>query len=317
MTTLIATSIVRGSRQGESHGGAYLVDLGGRRVRQVIDWDNSDIDWRGRGRDRGLRGIAFDEDRVLIAASDELLVYNVRFEQLASYRCGYLKHCHEISRYRRRLYLTSTGFDSILGFDLDSNRFSFGLHVTRDRKGLRGAPFQPNGQRGPQPGNELHLNSVTCDRSALYLSGLNTGGLHAYTGRYIRQVAALPGGARNARPHRDGVLFNDTEKNLVRFVPVQGEQKAFRVPFYNPALLTHSGLGDSRTARQAFARGLCLVNDSVIAAGSSPATITLHDLDAMQTRVSVNLSMDVRNAIHGLEVWPFGAEKGHLPSDHF
>ena len=145
MTTLIATSIVRGSRQGESHGGAYLVDLEGERVRQVIDWDNSDIDWQGRGQDRGLRGIAFDEDRVLIAASDELLVYNVRFEQLASYRCGYLKHCHEISRYRRRLYLTSTGFDSILGFDLDSNRFSFGLHVTRDRKGLRGAPFQPNG----------------------------------------------------------------------------------------------------------------------------------------------------------------------------
>ena len=297
--------MIRGSQEGESHGGVYLVDLVGARARQVIDWDIAEIDWQGRGWDRGLRGIAFDGERVFIAASDELLVYNARFEKLASYRCRYLKHCHEISRYRRRLYLTSAGFDSILGFDLDINRFSFGLHVTRDRKGLRGAPFQPNDRRGPPVGNELHLNTVTCDSGALYLSGLNSGGLHAYTGRYIRQVATLPGGARNARPHRDGVLFNDTEKNLVRFVPFEGEQKAFRVPYYNPAVLTHTDLGDPRIARQAFARGLCLLDDSVIAAGSSPATITLHDLDAMQTKLSINLSTDVRNVIHGVEVWPF------------
>ncbi len=309
LTTLIATSVVRGSRQGESHGGVYLVDLANQRVRQPIDWDAMDIDWQGRGWDRGLRGIAFDlEDspgRVFIAASDELFVYNARFERIASYRCPYLKHCHEISRHQRRLYLTSTGFDAILGFDLDANRFSWGLHVTRDRKGLRAVPFQPESRKGPPPGNRLHLNNVCCRSEAMYISGLNTGGLHAYTGRYIKPVAALPRGVHNAQPHREGVLFNDTEKNLVRFVPQEGPQRAFRVPTYNPAKLTHTELGDARVARQAFARGLCAVNDSLIAAGSSPSTITLHDLDAMQTTLTINLSMDIRNAIHGLEVWPF------------
>ena len=59
-------------------------------------------------------------------------------------------------------------------------------------------------------------------------------------------------------------------------------------------------------ARQAFGRGLCTVTDSLLAAGSSPSTITLHDLDTMKTTLSINLSMDVRNAIHGLEVWPYG-----------
>ena len=34
------------------------------------------------------------------AASDELFVYNRDFEQIASYRSPYLKHCHEISRYQ-------------------------------------------------------------------------------------------------------------------------------------------------------------------------------------------------------------------------
>ena len=309
LTTLIATSVVRGSRRGESHGGVYLVDLAQQRVRQPIDWNAADIDWQGRGSDRGLRGIAFDLEecpgRVFIAASDELFVYNAQLEPVASYRSPYLKHCHEISRHRRRLYVTSTGFDAILGFDLDANRFSWGLHVTRDRKGLKATPFQPESGKGPPPGDRLHLNSVCCRGEAMYISGLHTGGLHAYTGRYIKPVASLPRGVRNAQPHRGGVLFNDTEKNLVRFVSQDGPQKAFRVPYYNPAKLTHTELGDPRVARQAFARGLCAVSDSLIAAGSSPSTITLHDLDAMQTKLTINLSMDIRNAIHGLEVWPF------------
>jgi len=41
------------------------------------------------------------------------------------------------------------------------------------------------------------------------------------------------------------------------------------------------------------------------AGGSSPSTITLYDLEANQVAASVNLTMDIRNAIHGLEVWPY------------
>ena len=67
MTILIATSVVRGSRQGESHGGIYLVDLDHQRVAQAVDWNTTNIDWQGRGWDRGLRGIAFDGGKVLIA----------------------------------------------------------------------------------------------------------------------------------------------------------------------------------------------------------------------------------------------------------
>ena len=60
LTILVATSVVRGSRQGESHGGVYLVDFDADRAVQVLDWNTMDIDWQGRGWDRGLRGIAFD-----------------------------------------------------------------------------------------------------------------------------------------------------------------------------------------------------------------------------------------------------------------
>jgi hypothetical protein len=43
----------------------------------------------------------------------------------------------------------------------------------------------------------------------------------------------------------------------------------------------------------------------LIAAGSSPSTISIYDVEGRQVVGSVNLSMDIRNAIHGLEIWPF------------
>ncbi len=304
MTKLVATSVVRGSRQGESHGGVYLVDLDKQRVAQPIDWNTADIDWQGRGWDRGLRGIDFDGERVLIAASDELFVYDPQFRLIGSYRCPYLKHCHEISRYERRLFLTSTGFDSILGFDLDSHRFSYGLHLKRSETGWQARPFDPSTDGGPPPGNLLHLNSVYCEPTGMFVAGLRTEALLKYDGRRIAPFCNLPNGAHNAQPYRGGVLFNDSEQDLLRFAAAGGEC-AFPVPRYGPGELTHTDLDDSRIARQAFARGLCVLGDGVVAGGSSPSTIALHNLDTLKTTLTVTLSKDIRNAIHGLEVWPF------------
>ncbi|MEM8562461.1 MAG: hypothetical protein AAGF57_09525 [Pseudomonadota bacterium] len=305
MTTLIATSVVRGSQQGESHGGVYLVDLQRARVHQPIDWDTMDIDWQGRGWDRGLRGIAFDGDSVFIAASDELFEYDPQFNLRSSYRNAYLKHCHEICIYQRRLFLTSTGYDSLLGFDLDKKVFTWGLQISHERSGLRGNPFHPGRDKGPAPANRLHLNSVFANSKALYFSGLHSRGLYAYSGRYIDRLATLPEGTHNARPHRAGIVYNDTQRNAVMFAEPEGPRRVFAVPEYSPEDLEHAEADDSKIARQAFGRGLCTISDSLLAAGSSPSTITLHDLDSMKTTLSINLSMDVRNAIHGLEVWPF------------
>lgn len=306
MTILIATSVVRGSRQGESHGGIYLVDIERRRVAQPVDWNTVDIDWQGRGWDRGLRGVAFDGDRIFIAASDELFVYDKEFNNLASFRSPHLKHCHEIFRYKRRLYLTSTGFDSVLGFDLDEGQFSWGLQIGGVEGGFRAIPFMPGSVDGPKPANSLHLNNVHCTPAGLFISGAQTRGLLRYTGKRIETIVPLPSGCHNAQPFADGVIFNDTAADLVRFVSAD-KQRSFYVPRYDDALLTNTDLDDARIARQAFARGLCHVGDGVVAAGSSPSTITLHNFETMQTTLSINLSMDIRNAIHGLEVWPFEA----------
>src|SRR5213080_1115066 len=73
---VIATSVVRSAHQGESHGGVYLIDLNSGQYDQVIDWNDESINWEGRGGDRGLRGIAFHNNRVFLAASDEIFVFD-------------------------------------------------------------------------------------------------------------------------------------------------------------------------------------------------------------------------------------------------
>ncbi len=296
---------MRGSRQGESHGGVYLVDFAGDRARQVLDWNTMDIDWQGRGWDRGLRGIAFDGDTVWIAASDELFAFDPDFRPLGSWRNRYLKHCHEICRHERTLFLSSTGFDSVLGFDLDGRAFSWGLRIAAAGDGFVGRPFDPEFHDGPPPSNALHLNMIHCAAGGMHISGLRTGGILLYNGRELRRWVQLPAGSHNARPFRDGVLFNDTESDVVRFATRSGE-RAFPVPRYPDDSLTHVDPADTRLARQAFARGLCVVDDDRFAAGSSPSTITLHDLRPGATARMATLTRDVRNAIHGLEVWPFG-----------
>ena len=54
---LIATSVVRGSQKGQSHGGVYVIDFDSQTVEQKVDWNTGEIDFTGRGWDRGLRGI--------------------------------------------------------------------------------------------------------------------------------------------------------------------------------------------------------------------------------------------------------------------
>ena len=303
---LIATSVVRGSQQGESHGGVYTVDFETQSGEQHIDWNTGEIDWQGRGADRGLRGIAFDGDEIYIAASDELFVYDREFNKLRSYKSRYLKHCHEICRVERRIFLTSTGFDSLLSFDLESKKFDWGFHLQKEYDKWVGHTFEPQSESGPRPVNDFHINSVYMDSSGIYMCGLKMNALlHLNDRMEVSEVCSVPTGTHNTQPWNNGVVFNDTASDCVRYVRRDGTEKAFKVPSYDESKIEFAGIDDSKIARQAFGRGLCPIGDRFIAAGSSPSTISLYDVETNQKVGSVNLSMDIRNAIHGLEVWPY------------
>jgi len=303
---LIATSVVRGSQQGESHGGVFTIDFEIQDGAQHVDWNTDAIDWEGRGADRGLRGITFDGDDIYIAASDELFVYDRDFTMLRSYKNRYLKHCHEICRVENRIFLTSTGFDSLLAFNLESRKFDWGFQLQKPYNDWSGFAFDPQSESGPRPVNDLHINMVYMDTTGIYVSGLRTNALlHINDRMEVSAVCNLPGGTHNARPWKGGVIFNDTASDCVRYVGRDGAEKAYQIHSYDEADIVFAGVDDSKVARQAFGRGLCPIDDRFIAAGSSPSTITLYDTEMNQKVGFVNLSMDIRNAIHGLEVWPY------------
>ena len=303
---LIATSVVRGSMQGESHGGIYTIDFDSQEGQQHVDWNTSKIDFEGRGADRGLRGITFDGNDIYIAASDEIFCYDQEFNLQSSYKNRYLKHAHEICRMERRIFISSTGFDSLLSFNLDTKKFDWGFHLRQEYEQWSGGTYDPLRNTGPRPVNDFHINMVHVSKDGIFLSGLKTNGLLYLTPQNtIQKVCDLPSGTHNPQLWNDGVLFNDTASDCLRFVPRDGEEQAYKIITYKESDIEFAGIDDSNIARQGFARGLCTINDRFVAVGSSPSTISLYDLQSQQLIGSVNLSMDIRTAIHGLEIWPY------------
>jgi hypothetical protein len=314
--TVLVSSVVRATDQGESHGGVYLVDLEARSSRQVIDWNDAGISWEGRGADRGLRGIAFAGGRVYLAASDEIFVYDPDFRQVGSFRNPYLKHAHEICIAGGSLFATSTGFDSVLELDLESGVWVRGWCLRRGlpqqlarRLGGHLSPrfraFDPTLAGGPDAADTSHLNMVSSRDGVLYVAGTKTDRIYTIADDRCGIHARIPLGCHNAQPIGDHVIVNHTRSDRICLLDRSGAPvRGYALPAYDEAALVHGGMSRD-LARPGFGRGLVVLPDGRIVGGSSPATVSLYEAGDEQPATSVNLSMDVRNAIHGLAVWPF------------
>lgn len=317
LPTVALSSVVRSSHQGESHGGVYLADFATNSIERVLDWNDESIDWEGRGGDRGLRGIAFHRGELYLAASDEIFVYDRNFALVRSFRNPYLKHCHEILVADDSLFMTSTGFDSVLEYDLIRSRFVRGyclrFHpVWRIRRKLPVHPrpsfrvFDPQTNDGPLPGDTCHINNVHVESGSVYVAGTGLANMWRIQDERLERFARTPYGSHNARPYRDGILLNHTRTDRIAFLDRRARvERSFPLPRYGPDELLNAAL-PSDQARAAFGRGLAVVDEDLFVGGSSPATVTLYRFDPPEAIASINVSMDVRNAVHGLELWPFG-----------
>ena len=84
-------------------------------------------------------------------------------------------------------------------------------------------PFDPAFDDGPAPANTLHLNNVHCERGGMFHQrACAPRGVLIFNGKTAQRWVSIPVGAHNARPFRDGVLFNDTASDVVRFVSRDG-----------------------------------------------------------------------------------------------
>lgn len=300
---LIASSVIRGAQFGESHGGLYLVDLEQGGVELKLDWNRTDIDISGRGGDRGLRGVAVHGEHLLVAANSELLLLDQSFSVVDSFSNPYLLHCHEISVANGQVFLASTGFDSVLVFDLTARRFVQGFYLAVEGEDIKLKRYDPMAA-GPGPSRRFHLNSVKATGAGIWFSGLHTPGLLFTNGRSISLAAPLPRGTHNAQPYAQGVIYNDTASDRICWRNGSAVTE-IAVPRFEREQIRNVDRFESTVARPGFARGLCILGDGLVAGGSSPSTIAVYDLQRGECVLQRNISMDVRNAIHGMAIWPF------------
>lgn len=319
---ILTSSVIRSSQQGESHGGVYLVDFESSNVKQVLDWDDPDIDWDGRGKDRGLRGIAFYNDQIILAASNEIFFYDKNFKQICSYTNKYLNHCHEICINGDMLYLTSTGFDSILEFDLKNKKFIKGFEIRYPGKVLSVRKFlakffgvqlfdpfikvfDPNGHSGPKEFDQIHINNVGFFDGYITLSGRRINKIYGIENERLVSLGNVPLGTHNASLiNRELIIFNDTSNDKISLIKKSGKNvQNFEIPLYDQSDLTMNHFPEDY-ARQGFGRGLSTYGEYLFC-GSSPATLSLYEISTGKMIKSINITMDVRNSIHGLEVWPY------------
>lgn len=303
---LVTTEVVRRSRPGESHGRACLIDLDARTVDLAVESHRALPNRPDRDRQAGLRGVAFDGEAVFVAASDELVAYSPDFRRVGSWRNPYLADCQGIAVWDRTLFLASAGCDAVLGFDLARKEFSWAMQVVTQNFRFQPRPFDPRKDDGPLLLDKLQLRDVHCTPGGMYVTGLKTGGMLLFNGREIRMAVELPPGSRDARPFRDGVLFNEYESGLLRYAGRDGaEDRAFSVPACPGESPQHAEQDRGATERPGLASGLAVLSDALVAGGSSPATISVYDLPRNTRALSVNLTPDVRSSINSLAVWPF------------
>jgi hypothetical protein len=319
LPTIVFSSVVRSTKKSESHGGVYLLDLETEKLTQHIDWDDPTIDFDTRGGDRGLRGIAFHDDLMYLAAAEQIFVYDRNFKLQRTITNRYLKHCHEINIGDDKLFLGSVGYDSILEYDLKQDRFTAGYCLRfagwrrklRWRKaGLRPWPaftvYDPEkADGGPAPGDSSHPSFPRWADGRLYICGGGLGHLYAVEGRKLRRAARVQYESHNAQLFRDGVLYNHSPTHRMVFASRRGRiRQTWDVPRYDPEALEYANVPRDH-AYQGFCRGIAIAGPNLIIQGSSPATVNLFQLDPPKLVKSINVTMDVRNSIHGLEIWPF------------
>jgi hypothetical protein len=176
----------------------------------------------------------------------------------------------------------------------------------------RASAYDPDGAAGAPGSDVLHINQVWRHDGRTLFSGVRVPMLCALDGDgaggyRVTNFGRAPDWTHNCRPFRGGVLYNSTGRDAIEWATLSGESvAAFPCPRYEEADLVRVNAND-QLARQAFGRGLCVHEDRLLIGGSSPGTVTAWDADSRQIVSKVNVTMDVRNAPHVLEVWPYGA----------
>ena len=78
-----------------------------------------------------------------------------------------------------------------------------------------------------------------------------------------------------------------------------------QVPFFTDSDHSRNDPDAARALKRGYARGLCVLSDTIVAGGCTPAGVTLYDLKGNERLLTVTFTRDARTAINCIETWPF------------
>jgi len=307
LPTVIASSVIRSAHRGDSHGGIYRINLETEEFVQMLDWNNPDINWHGRGGDRGIRGLAFFGHTLYALAGNELFAFEQDGDKLtliSSYSNDFVYGTHEIWRHKEKLYLCCGERDAVLVFDLVSKEWVTSYYHNKTSMGLK--EFNPNTGEGYQEvtGGYLHTDSVYADDNFMWYCGAYTDGLWRLdlnSGQTIK-IQLQIADTHNARPYRDGYLYNLCPRSKTFFERGGKLIKEWSTPEFDLSTLIHTNLPHDH-ARAGYTRGMVTYGDFIIT-GTSPATINVFDFNKEGSPIkSIQLTNDIRNSICGMALY--------------
>lgn len=204
------------------------------------------------------------------------------------------------------MFLACAGNDCILAFDLEEKKFHWAMHVRSEHFQFRPVAFDPNDPDGPIPVNKLWLRGVNCSEGGIYFSGLITGGLLHFNGQEIQMMAQTPAGTQDARVFRNGVVFNDSRAGVLRYAGDDdgSEDRAMPIPYFEASDHSTHDSDEVRMLKRGYGKGLCILSNTVVAGGSTPAGITLYNLKENRRLATVRFTKNQREMINDIIIWP-------------
>jgi len=309
---IICTTVIRAAKQGDIHGGLYVIDTDKEEVIYHAPYEKDFINDNERGGERGLRGISVLSDRIIVADSAGFIeldrnTYEIKRTHQDS---GYFKSIHEIAFHDDHLWVTSTAHDAVAKVDLDFNVVDFwelsGVSLSNSKRLTGKSSITPETKNEE---DQYHINSITVNDGKVKVSGLLTD-LHNLedmsvstpipkfilnSSGYISRVGTFSF-VHNFYEYHDMSIANLTTFNSLGIYNQQDGWKQVPIPRMKNARYSIDDVAVNN-----WNRGLAK-KDNKIVIGSSPARILIYDLETGEFEKEIQLEKDVRHAVHGLEI---------------
>ena len=292
---ILCSSVIRTSQIGDSHGGIFYIDCETKESKLLLDWNTPDINWEGRGGDRGIRGMTFYNDLLYAMAGNALFVFNKKMQLINLFTNKYLFGSHELTLHEDKLYIISNSFDSILIFDLRKEKWLLSWNVKEQ------CAFDPNISNSLfNFRDSIHLDSITIQNNKMYYCGSQIDKLMCLD-LATEKFSIIENNLKhthNAQLYKEGIIYNLAFQSKTVYRKDNEIIQEWITPRYKKEDMTHLDIQED-TAVQGYTRGMLLKDDYVIV-GNSPATINIFVLGDSKPIRSIQLTNDIRNSICGI-----------------